>query len=92
MLRTVEIPGDQITVKDGQIELHGANIGEGRIVGLKLFIEEPSAKAPDEGSPTLDPWERELEELLADMPRNPFPCDDSREAIYGPDPDEIDGE
>jgi hypothetical protein len=22
------------------------------------------------------------------MPVNPYPCDDSREAIYGPDPDE----
>lgn len=84
MLRTIEIPGDQIDVH--------ADIGPGRIVSATLVIEEPPPPASPPSAPdrlTLAQWEKELDELLALSPENPYPVDDSREAMYGPDPEDL---
>jgi len=81
MLRSVEVPGDQVRVL--------VDIGPGKVVSATLFIEDGvGGSGRDSGSSSDDEWEKVLDELLALSPVNPYPVDDSREAIYGPDPDE----
>ena len=89
--RRIELSADQIQVHGNQIQAR-ADIGAGRVIHAILTIEDasqiPQKEAPFFGEPPRDQWERDLEELLALSPINHHPVDDSREAIYGPDPGE----
>jgi len=77
MLRTVDVPGNQIQVNQ--------DVGPGRILRATLLIEDPSASSASPPSGDDKALERELDELLAmTAPVADF-VDDSREAIYTPD-------
>ena len=93
MLRTIEIPGDQIEVREGQIEVH-ANIGPVQVVSATFRIEDgrlnPDGVPADPAKMSYEEWEKNFNEVIALAPHNHYPCDDSREAIYGPDPEEVD--
>ena len=80
MLRTVDVPGEQIHVS--------SDVGPGRILRATLLIEENSIQSAFPCINGDDALDRELDELLAITdPASDF-VDDSREAIYTPD-DEI---
>ena len=85
MVRTIEISGDQIEVKDGQIEVR-ANIGPGRVVGATLRIDdsglEPDGSPTDPAKMSFEEWERNFNEMCALAPVNEHPADVSREAMY----------
>jgi hypothetical protein len=84
MLRTVEVPGDKVEVT--------ADIGPVRIVSATLLVDDgaPIALATDPNDMPYDQWKKNFDEICALAPINPCPVDDSREAIYGPDPGETD--
>jgi hypothetical protein len=85
MVRIIEIPGDKIQVYSNKLELL-ANVGSGRVIGATLRVEDPTEMDP--AKMPFEEWERNLQEIIKLSPNNPKRCDDSRESIYGPDPDE----
>ena len=88
MVRIINIPGDKIEVHADKLEVH-ANIGPGRVVSATFEIEDSiDAPATDPGKMPFEEWERNFNEIINLAPLNQYPCDDSREAMYGPDPGE----
>jgi hypothetical protein len=86
MVREIKVPADQIKVNGDQIEVN-ARLGPGQILDVTFRVQDTSVAA-DPATKPLDEWERELEEIVKLAPVNPYPIDDSREAMYGPDPGE----
>ena len=86
MVRTIEVPGDQLEIQPDGIKVH-TNIGAGRVISAILRIEEPKVDANSTGTPPYDqdPFGKELDDLLAMNGPTPEFVDDSREAIYTPD-------
>ena len=77
MFRTIDVPGDQVNVR--------VDVGPGRILRATLLIEDTSTVSVLPSFNGDDPFERELDELLAmTEPVSEF-VDDSRESIYTPD-------
>jgi hypothetical protein len=77
MVRTVEVPGDQI-------EVH-ADIGPGRILRATLVIEEGRAGADEVKPPnelSFEEWAKLFDEMCALAPLNEHPADVSRESMY----------
>ena len=89
MVRKIEISGEKVDIHPDKLEIH-TDIGYGRILGITVTVEDlsPLPTPQTDTDSSKEQWERELDQLLALTPENPYPVDDSREAIYGPDPDE----
>ena len=80
MIRAIEVPGEQVVVH--------ADIGKGRVIKAILFVDDGGGDSDDPNNRPRDEWERLFNEMLALAPVNEYPADVSREAMYGPDPDE----
>mgnify|MGYP001544214444 CR=1 FL=1 len=91
MVRTIKIPADQLAIRGDKLELSTTAL-PGRVLNVSVEVDD---EMPANGQPHPDPatmpfeeWARNFHEILALAPINEYPCDDSREAMYGPDPEE----